>query len=227
MSLYAYAQPSRSFEHFADYWNGFDELMDDEFDSLLEESLDEGKRGRPRLSDELTTGQKGEIRRLATVAAEKRGHRTRQRGSRRGRHQQGVSTRARAIERSALRRVDDGTTYQSVLRYLHRLIESFDEFEDNDWDSMDWADGAAQNSWYFWDAWHKPPYRDFVYRGRQGPESLPTMSALSRGTQFAEQWRRQTWDGHLYIERFILNGQQWVRDRCNIWDAQRNTWTGC
>jgi hypothetical protein len=115
--------------------------MDALIDLALDESIDEGKRGKPRLSEQLSQAQKAVIRREAIRAAEARAHRTRTGGSRRGRHQRGIASRAQAIEGAALRRIDSGSTYQDALRYIRRLIEGFDEF-DSDEDAFDLSELA-------------------------------------------------------------------------------------
>jgi hypothetical protein len=132
------------------FWDNFvddaiDTLMEDpNFDDMdalldfsLEESIDEGKRGKPRLSGQLSREQKAAIRREALRAAQARAHRTRTRGSRRGRHQRGITSRAGAIERAAFRLIDSGRTYQDALEYIRGLIEGFDAF-DSDEDAFLW-----------------------------------------------------------------------------------------
>lgn len=93
-------------------------------DDWLADDIDLAKRGRLRKSDELSDGQRQQIRSLALAIAQRQGHRTRKRGSRRQVHQRGITRRANNIERSALRMIDSCQSYEQVIAYLQRRLNN-------------------------------------------------------------------------------------------------------
>lgn len=105
--------------------NQFDEVIDE----LISEALDEARRGKSRASDLLTSGQRNQIRQQALAAARRVSHNVSSGKSRKGRHQAGIARRARAMERAALRMIDNGESYETALAYLRRKIDRFDEFD--------------------------------------------------------------------------------------------------
>ncbi|MFM7449903.1 MAG: hypothetical protein ACKO24_15070 [Leptolyngbyaceae cyanobacterium] len=103
--------------------DAFDAGYEDEFASLLEESLEEdldaGKRGQ-RKSRDLTVQQRQGIRNLAVQAARGLAHRRRRGRSRRNIDEQGIARKANNIESRALRMIDSCNSYEQVVAWMRR-----------------------------------------------------------------------------------------------------------
>jgi hypothetical protein len=92
------------------------------------------------------------------------------------------------------------------------------------------AEGSfeADERYYYWDVFHRPAYQ-WQAKQQTSPASLTNAAASNRHVQIWNDWSRTLGlsGGWLYIARYYWNGQNWVRDRCDMRNLQTMAFSAC